>query len=369
MSRRPWLAAALCAILAAAVAGCTAGNDDRPANLQAIARWQDARLAPADSLAAMLTSPDAHVRLAAVRAAGLIGRDDILPRLAETLADPSLTVQREACFALGVLGDTLAVPDLELAAGAGKLSLRIAALRGLAHVPNRGTALLAAATADEPEEAAAAWDGLRNQADQVPRAELLAAIEAGLATPHADVLWRVLRCAERAPDPALLEPITPHLRSHHVQARVHAWRALGRLPGHASLQAALAAWKHGPGRGGGGGGGARGRPPPPPPPPRPHHRRPGRRRAGPGPAGSGGHPGGTFDLPFAPRGPGRAGGHGRHGRPPPVARRGRRAGEPAAGLAHPHGPGRPGPAGPPGRRPPRRRGRGLGSPARPRRRS
>jgi peptidyl-prolyl cis-trans isomerase B (cyclophilin B) len=249
MSRRPWLAAALCAILAAAVAGCTAGNDDRPANLQAIARWQDARLAPADSLAAMLTSPDAHVRLAAVRAAGLIGRDDILPRLAETLADPSLTVQREACFALGVLGDTLAVPDLELAAGAGKLSLRIAALRGLAHVPNRGTALLAAATADEPEEAAAAWDGLRNQADQVPRAELLAAIEAGLATPHADVLWRVLRCAERAPDPALLEPITPHLRSHHVQARVHAWRALGRLPGHASLQAALAAWKHGPGRG------------------------------------------------------------------------------------------------------------------------
>ncbi|MCG7754962.1 HEAT repeat domain-containing protein, partial [Flavihumibacter cheonanensis] len=93
----------------------TPDAEQRPARLRAIARWQDARLAPLDSLTTMLEAADAHVRLAAVRAAGLIGRDDITPRLLERLADRSLTVRTEACFALGVLGDTLAVPALETA--------------------------------------------------------------------------------------------------------------------------------------------------------------------------------------------------------------------------------------------------------------
>ena len=63
----------------------------------------------------MLTDKDAHVRLAAVKAAGLIGRDDVLPQLLDTLDDPSVTVRAEAAWSLGLLGNPEAVPYLEKA--------------------------------------------------------------------------------------------------------------------------------------------------------------------------------------------------------------------------------------------------------------
>ncbi|HPF70596.1 MAG TPA: peptidylprolyl isomerase [Candidatus Krumholzibacteria bacterium] len=231
-------------LLILAAAGCGPDAGPRLASLAAIARWQDVRLAPADSLGAALSSPDAHVRLAAVRAAGLIGRNDARTALVERLGDRSLTVRREACFALGVLGDTLAVPALEGSAADRNPSLRVAALRGLAQVPNRGAALLAAAASERPDEAAAAWDGLRNQADRVPRDALLAAFGQGLAAPHADVQWRALRCAERLPDPSLLPAILVLVKSPHVQVRVHALRALARIGGDQALRAALEVAEH-----------------------------------------------------------------------------------------------------------------------------
>lgn len=226
-------------------AACSPEADQRTPRLLAIARWQDVRLAPLDSLTTMLEAPDAHVRLAATRAAGLIGRDDIGPRLLERLADRSLTVRTEACFALGVLGDTLAVPALETATTDAKAPVRLAALRGLAQVPNRGAALLAATTAGEPTDAAAAWDALRNQSERVPRAELLQALQAGLTSAEPAVLWRVLRCAERLPDSTLVPLVVPHTRNGHDQVRVHAYRALARLGGPDARAAILATCQDG----------------------------------------------------------------------------------------------------------------------------
>ena len=54
----------------ALLAGCMPEPEGRLEKNRAIARWEDQRLAPADSLQAMLGDRDAHVRLAAVRAAG-----------------------------------------------------------------------------------------------------------------------------------------------------------------------------------------------------------------------------------------------------------------------------------------------------------
>jgi len=224
------LASLLLTGLAIALAGCT-DPGTRQDSLAAIARWEDRRLAPLDSLTAMLAHDDAHVRLAAVRAAGLIGRDDALPRMLDLLEDPSLTVRRQACLSLGLLADTLAVPALTTAAADPRPQVRLAALRGLAHVPNRGEALLVAATGESPQEAAAAWDGLRNQADVVPRTDLVRAIQAGLTQAETDVQWRVLRCVERAPDSTLSAMVAPFARAKDDQVRVHAYRALARLGG------------------------------------------------------------------------------------------------------------------------------------------
>ena len=85
------------------LSGCFKEPESRQDNLMAIARWQDQRLAPQDSLLAMLTDKDAHVRLASVRAAGLIGRDDVLSQMSDALQDQSVTVRAEAAWSLGLM--------------------------------------------------------------------------------------------------------------------------------------------------------------------------------------------------------------------------------------------------------------------------
>ncbi|MCP4572304.1 MAG: hypothetical protein GY838_08110 [bacterium] len=239
---RPLGAALLTSLLLAGLAlqlAACADPQARQGNLAAIARWEDRRLAPHDSLASMLADPDAHVRLAAVRAAGLIGRNDALPSMLDLLEDSSPTVRRQACLALGLLADTLAVPALSAVAVDPRPGLRLAALRALAHVPNRGEALLVAATGQDPDEAAAAWNSLRNQTDRVPRPELLDAVRAGLTHGTPDVQWRVLRCLERVPDSTLTAMTVPFARAKDDQVRVHAYRALARLGGGAARAAVL----------------------------------------------------------------------------------------------------------------------------------
>ena len=204
-----------------------------------MARWEDRRIAPEDSLLALIAHDDAHVRLAAVRAAGLIGREFAVDALVQALEDPSLTVRREACFALGLLGTPTAAAALGGATADPRGSLWLAALRGLAHCPQDGQALLAAA-GSEPEAAAAAWDALRNHTARVDRAALITAIEAGLLRPEGDVRWRVLRCAELVPDSTLAALLTPFARSELVQERVHAYRALGRQGNAQALEEVLA---------------------------------------------------------------------------------------------------------------------------------
>jgi len=240
MSRAQWLWFIMPLFL---LTGCLT-PPDRPGNIRAIARWQDQRLAPTDSLSRMLASGDAHVRLAAVKAAGLIGRDDILPRIQETLADPSLTIRAEAAWSLGLIGSAAALPDLNRAAADVHPQLREAAVAALGQIENDGTALLIAADHADPATAALAWNGLRNQATRVDSTALRQAIIAGLARPEADIRWRVLRCAELVPDSSLVPVLAPFALDNNAQIVVHAYRALSRQPGRTALAAALAATPH-----------------------------------------------------------------------------------------------------------------------------
>jgi cyclophilin family peptidyl-prolyl cis-trans isomerase/HEAT repeat protein len=207
--------------------------------LLALARWEDRRLAPSDSLVRMVQHRDAHVRRAAARTAGLIGRDDILPELLGALDDPSGTVRAEVAFALGLLGSERAVPALSAALEGPYRRLRLAALEGLAHLPHNGEALVIPALQGDEQEALRAWNGLRNRAEAMDHARLVATIQAGLSRAEDEVLWRVLRCAERAPDSTLVPQLAPFALSVDAQVRVHACRALARQKGLAALEAVL----------------------------------------------------------------------------------------------------------------------------------
>jgi cyclophilin family peptidyl-prolyl cis-trans isomerase/HEAT repeat protein len=223
-------------------AGCGA-DPERELQLQAVARWEDQRLADPDSLNRMMTQADAHVRLAATRAAGLIGRNEALPALIDALTDRSAAVREQAAFSLGILGSEEALPALTAATESEYEGLRVAALEGLAHLDHDGSVFLAFALQDDTREAIAAWNGLRNRADQAEHGALLQAIRAGLSRPETEILWRVLRCAERAPDSTLVAQIAPFARTSSDQIRVHALRALGRHEGPEALQAVLASQK------------------------------------------------------------------------------------------------------------------------------
>lgn len=238
--RAATLRGAVCALLAAlAVAGCRGDDPERARRLQDLARWEDRRLAPADSLTGALTSRDPFVRLAAARAAGLIRRDDAVPALEALLGDRSQAVRAEAAWSLGLIGDARALPALSRAAGDRRPQLRMAALAALAHVPGDGAALLAATRLAAPKEAALAWDSLRQQAARAHPDSLRAALGAGLARAESDVRWRALRCAELAPDSTLAPLLAPFARAPHAQERVHAYRALARQRGVAPLTAVL----------------------------------------------------------------------------------------------------------------------------------
>lgn len=232
-------------LLAAALAGC-APPPQRQEALQTLARWEDQRLADPDSLASLLASRDAHVRRAALRAAGLIGRDELLPELVRSLSDRSASVREEAATALGRLGSPAAAGPLAAAALAGDRGLRLAALEALAHVPNDGAGLLEPARRGNASLAAAAWDALRDQAAGVPRDSLLAAIQIGLRRAEHEVQWRVLRCAEKLPDSTLVPLLTPLAHARDIQVRVHALRALGQQRSDGALAALLESGEHEP---------------------------------------------------------------------------------------------------------------------------
>ena len=221
------------------LSGCFNEPELRQEKLLAIAHWQDQRLAPQDSLLTMLEDKDAHVRLASVRAAGLIGRDDVLPQMLSALQDRSVTIRAEAAWNLGLLGSPTAVTALESAAVDPRPAVRLAALAGLAHVPNDGQALMEAGIHGDANEAAVAWDGLRNMVDNTPRKSLLTAIQAGLTRSEGEIHWRVLRCIELVADSTLTGLAAPFARSDQTQVRVHAYRSLARLDSPAALAAVL----------------------------------------------------------------------------------------------------------------------------------
>ncbi len=228
-------------VLITGLAACRDGDPARLSKLQDIARWQDTRLAPGDSLHLMLQDRDAHVRLAAARAAGLIGRSDAVPYLLEVLDDPSLTVRAEACFSLGLTGGESAVRALEEQVADPHRAVRLAALAGLAQTAGGGPALLAATDSSDPREAAAAWDGLRRRIEDVDQAAVAAAMDSSLGRAVPEVSWRILRCAELTPDSTLVKTIAPLAASSLTQVRVHALRALACQENSDALDAVLVA--------------------------------------------------------------------------------------------------------------------------------
>lgn len=219
------------------LAGCRPAA--RPAALAAVARWEDQRRAPADSLAAALADGDARVRAAAVRAAGRIGDPAARTGLTQMLTDRDADVREEAAFALGLLGDPAAAETLASLLASPDRDLRRAAIAGLALLPHDGRALMHVACTAPAAEAAAAWDALIHIAAACDQAELHAAYAAAYDRPEADVRWRALRCAQRAPDSTLVAAVARLTRDVDLQVQVHAVRALGFLPGDAALAAVL----------------------------------------------------------------------------------------------------------------------------------
>ncbi|MBD3220238.1 hypothetical protein GF314_03270 [bacterium] len=235
-SRRRDHAFAALVVLVALVA---CAPDSRDPQLDALARWEDRRLAPPDSLGALISGDDAHVRRTALRTAGRIGRTDVLPAMIAALDDRSQAVRAQAAFSLGLLGGDVAVAPLTRALDDPHLATRVAACEGLAHQEHDGSMLYRPALDGKTREAIAAWNALRNVAARADRDSLVAAIRAGLTRPENEVRWRVLRCAERAPDSTLVAQIAPYAIDRDVQVRVHALRALRRHHGRAAVEAVL----------------------------------------------------------------------------------------------------------------------------------
>lgn len=230
---------ALATLILVLMAGCMSDPPRRQAAYQTLARWEDRRFAPEDSLLSLIQDDDAHVRLQAVRSAGLIGQRSMVPSMIEALDDPSETVGRQAAFSLGLMGDPGAVQALEAILMIPGSRLHLAAVRGLAHLDHEGRGLLMATGSDDLAVVEGAWDGLRNVATLADSSLLVAAITDGLSSAHSRVLWRVLRCSERLPSPELIPHQAPHVRSSVAQVRVHAFRALARQDQPSALKAIL----------------------------------------------------------------------------------------------------------------------------------
>ncbi len=232
-----WVAIAL-------VTGCFPDSQERQNQLQTLARWEDQRLAPHDSLTAMLRNDDAHVRLAAARSAGLIGRTDIAPILMELADDSSVTVRAQAIFSLGFLNDERSLPVVTAALQAVQQPLRISALKALAHLDNDGKELIKVAVSGPEDESQLAWTALRNMVANVDSTALEEAIKAGLLRPETNIQWRVLRCTELLPAPSLLPVIIPFAHSNQAPVRVHAYRALQKFQNQEAALAILNGWEN-----------------------------------------------------------------------------------------------------------------------------
>jgi len=229
------LALALCTLLAA---GC-APPEHRQASLEILARWEDRRLADTDSLVSMLSDDDAHVRRAALRAAGRIGRTDVVRQVIAGLDDPSDAVRIVAAEALGFLGDDGAVAPLAALLETDRPPLREAALFALARLSHDGEPLAETALHGPEREAVLAWNALRDRSADMDSTRLAELVRTVLVRPEPAVVWRALRCAERLPGPSLVPDIAPFATADDPQIRVHACRALAHQGGADALAAVI----------------------------------------------------------------------------------------------------------------------------------
>ncbi|MCP4145876.1 MAG: hypothetical protein GY752_11410 [bacterium] len=223
-------------LLLLVLAGCST-PESRDTATEALLRWEDQRIAPTDSLVTFLHDNDAHIRRAASKCAGRIGRNDVTAQLIQLLEDPSDSVQEQAAIALGFIDNFQSANKLSARLESSHTSVREAILFSLGNVKGGGQELLPLLGSLKGNEALTAWNSMRKRVEDVDQDKLDEAIVVGLIT-HAsrpNILWRVLRCAEKLDSISFENEVIELLQNRDITVRAHACRLLGKSDSPAAL--------------------------------------------------------------------------------------------------------------------------------------
>ncbi|HMI32051.1 MAG TPA: HEAT repeat domain-containing protein, partial [Candidatus Limnocylindrales bacterium] len=199
-------------------------------------RWIEQRAAERDTtgLAATLRRDRSPARrAAAARALGLIQERASVPALTGALADPSAMVRREAAFALGLMGDSLAVRVVALR-WEGELDpgAREAMVTALGYMGAQAAAPSIVRALDakrEPERWAAALAAAR-----IKSRSLISPLTAHAEDPRTEMRWRVAYALGRIQDRAGSPALRNLARDKTEQVRMFAARSLGEIADSAS---------------------------------------------------------------------------------------------------------------------------------------
>jgi cyclophilin family peptidyl-prolyl cis-trans isomerase/HEAT repeat protein len=223
-------------LLLLVLAGCSTPQN-RDSATEALLRWEDQRIAPTDSLVTFLQDDDAHIRRAAAKCAGRIGRNDVTAQLIQLLEDPSDSVQEQAAIALGFIDNFQSPNKLSARLESSHTSVREAILFSLGNIKGGGQELLPLLGSLKGNEAQTAWNSMRKRVEDVDQGKLDEAVVVGLIT-HAskpNLLWRVLRCAEKLDSISFENEVIELLQHRDITVRAHACRLLGKSDSPAAL--------------------------------------------------------------------------------------------------------------------------------------
>jgi len=223
-------------LLLLVLAGCST-PESRDTAVEALMRWEDQRIAPTDSLVTFLQDDDAHIRRAAAKCAGRIGRNEVTAQLIQLLEDPSDSVQEQAAIALGFIDNFQSANKLSARLESSHTSVREAILFSLGNIKGGGQELLPHLGHLKGNEAVVAWNSMRKRAEDVNQDELDEAIVVGLInhTSRPNILWRVLRCAEKLDNISFEDEVIELLQNRDTTVRAHACRLLGKSDSPAAL--------------------------------------------------------------------------------------------------------------------------------------
>jgi len=223
-------------LLLLVLAGCST-PESRDTATEALLRWEDQRIAHTDSLVTFLQDDDAHIRRSAAKCAGRIGRNDITSQLIQLLDDPSDSVQEQAAIALGFIDNFQSANKLSARLESSHTSVREAILFSLGNIKGGGQELLPQLGMLKGNEARVAWNSMRKRVEDVDQDKLDEAIVVGLIThtSRPNILWRVLRCAEKLDSISFENEVIELLQNRDITVRAHACRLLGKSDSPAAL--------------------------------------------------------------------------------------------------------------------------------------